>query len=57
MSRHHFQLTYSITHFRETEKSFAAAKQVRDKLDATLEVWAHCSLMVGDLGDSMEFSF
>lgn len=108
MSRHHFQLTYSIKHYKETEKSFAMAKQVRDKiartdfpgwskienvettfkglltlykmtnsekreeaealvknafseimseLDATFEVWAHCSLMVGDLGESIEFSF
>ena len=108
MSRHHFHLTYSIKHYKDTEKSFAVAKQVRDKiartefsdwtkvdnvettfkglltlhsisnserrgeaeklikeafaeiineLDATFEVWAHCSLMVGDLGESMEFSF
>lgn len=108
MSRHYFQLTYSIKHYTDTEKSFAVAKQVRDKIartefpywtkvdnvettfkglltlhgisnserrdesekliraafaeiinefDATFEVWAHCSLMVGDLGESMEFSF
>lgn len=108
MSRHHFQLTYSIKHYKETDKSLAMAKQVRDKiartdfpgwskveniettfkglltlhtisnnerrdeaetmvraafseiiteLEATWEVWAYCSLMVGDLGDSIEFSF
>ncbi|MFT2159848.1 hypothetical protein [Pseudomonas putida] len=108
MSSHRFQLTYSITHLSDTEKSLTAAKQVRDKiartqfenwtkvekvettfkgtfylrklylddrkteaedivrmafgnimseLNASLEVWAHCSLMVEGLGESLEFSF
>ena len=52
---------YKMSNSEKREEAEALVKnafsEIMTELDATFEVWAHCSLMVGDLGESIEFSF